>query len=928
MFVTTPTAEYRPDGFGIGQAAPRLSWRVESERPESVQVAYEIRRESLRPSASDGSAPSGSAAVRIDTDTSRAAETTGRVESREQIFVDWPFAPLASRERVSVSVRVWMSDESPSEWSEPLVLEAALLEPGDWVSDFVCVSESAPAEGVRPGYLLRTEFEARRASAGDRSASLESARLESARIYATAHGIYTLRLNGQRVGDEELAPGWTSYEHRLRYQTYDVTALLREGANALAAELSDGWYRGRIGFHGGIWDNYGADLSLLLQLELRYSDGSLVVVPLDDAWRQSSGPVTAASLYDGERYDARLEPSGWDEPGFDDSAWARPTLLPRERFPAALEAPIGVPVRETETLAPQSVERRPNGRIRLDFGQNIAGRLRIRVAGPAGRTVTLHHAEVLEDDELAIRPLRSAPSVDSYTLRGSDGSDGSDGSGDRVETWSPRFTIHGFRFAELEGWPGEFDPADAVAVVIHSDMERTGWFESSDALVNKLHENTVWSMRDNFVDLPTDCPQRDERLGWTGDIQVFAPAASFLYASGGVLASWLRDVEAEQSPEGAVPNFVPWIACGFPEASSAAWGDAAVIVPWTMYLRNGDRGVLDRQFASMTGWVDHLAGMADASGLIREGMQLGDWLDPAAPPEDPGAGVTDKYLVASAYLAHSARLTARAAEVLGRAEAAERYGRLADDTASAFRFEFVAPSGRLVGETATSLAVALVFDLIEDAEQRARAGARLADLVREGDYRVQTGFVGTPLICDALAVTGNTEAAYRLLLEQGCPSWLYPVTMGATTIWERWDSMLPDGTVNPGEMTSFNHYALGAVVDFLHRVLAGLAPAAPGYRALRIAPQPGASFTSARAALTTPYGAASVAWTVDAGEFMLDVVVPVGVTAEVVLPGAPADVAHIGSGTHRFTRRLHGPALAPATGDETAPADLTTTLVG
>ena len=911
MFVTTPTAEYRPDGFGIGQATPRLSWRVESERPESAQIAYEIRRESVRPSASDGSAT-----VAADTETSGAAETTGRVESREQIFVDWPFAPLASRERVSVSVRVWMSDEAPSEWSEPLVLEAALLEPGDWVSDFVCVSEGAPAVGVRPGYLLRSEFEARSASAGDGSVSLESAR-----IYATAHGIYTLRLNGQRVGDEELAPGWTSYEHRLRYQAYDVTALLREGANALAAELSDGWYRGRIGFHGGIWDNYGTDLSLLLQLELNYTDGSRAIVPLDDAWRQSSGPVTAASLYDGERYDARLEPSGWDEPGFDDSAWARPTLLPRERFSAALEAPIGVPVRETETLVPQSVEHRANGRIRLDFGQNIAGRLRIRVAGPAGQTVTLHHAEVLEDDELAIRPLRSAPSVDSYTLRGS-------GSGSGVETWSPRFTIHGFRYAELEGWPGEFKPADAVAVVIHSDMERTGWFESSDALVNKLHENTVWSMRDNFVDLPTDCPQRDERLGWTGDIQVFAPAASFLYASGGVLASWLRDVEAEQSPEGAVPNFVPWIACGFPEASSAAWGDAAVIVPWTMYLRNGDRGVLDRQFASMTGWVDHLASMADASGLIREGMQLGDWLDPAAPPEDPGAGVTDKYLVASAYLAHSARLTARAAEVLGRAEAAERYGRLADDTASAFRFEFVAPSGRLVGETATSLAVALVFDLIEDAEQRARAGARLADLVREGDYRVQTGFVGTPLICDALAVTGNTEAAYRLLLEQGCPSWLYPVTMGATTIWERWDSMLPDGTVNPGEMTSFNHYALGAVVDFLHRVLAGLAPAAPGYRALRIAPQPGASFTSARASLTTPYGAASVAWTLDADEFVLDVVVPVGVTAEIVLPGAPADVAHIGSGTHRFTRRLDEPALAPATGDETAPADLTTTLVG
>ncbi|OUM41724.1 alpha-L-rhamnosidase [Arthrobacter sedimenti] len=855
MRVTRPRAEYRPDGFGIGTATPRLSWRIESNTTNLVQIGYEIRL----------SLPDGTEHIAEGRDTS------------EQVFVDWPFAPLQSRQRGTVHVRVQTSDGQRSGWSEPLELEAALLQQDDWNSNFICVSESAPAEGVRPGYLLRSEF-----AVGDD--------ISLARIYATAHGIYTLTLNGQRVGDQELAPGWTSYRHRLRYQTYDITNILRPGTNAIGAELSDGWYRGRLGFHGGIWDNYGTDLSLLLQLELHHTDGTVTAVPLDTAWRTSTGPVLAASLYDGEHYDARLSPAGWNEPGFDDSSWSRPVILPREDFTAELQAPVGVPVRETQTLAPCDVQRMPDGRIRLDFGQNIAGRLRIRVHGPTGHTVTLHHAEVLEGDELAVRPLRSAPSVDSYTLRGN---------GQR-ETWTPRFTIHGFRYAELENWPGDFHPDDVEAVVIHSDMERTGWFGSNEPLVNQLHENTVWSMRDNFVDLPTDCPQRDERLGWTGDIQVFAPAASFLYSSGGVLASWLADVAVEQGPTGAIPNFVPWIACGFPEESSAAWGDAAVIVPWTMYQHNGDTAILSRQFTSMTGWVDHLAGMTDSTGLIREGMQLGDWLDPAAPPEDPGAGKTDRYLVASAYLAHSARLTSQAAEVLGRTEEADRYSMLAERTTRAFQHEFLSPAGRLVGETPTSLALTLVFNLIQDPDQRTRAGSRLADLVREGDYRVQTGFVGTPVICDALALTGNTEDAYRLLLEKECPSWLYPVSMGATTIWERWDSMLPDGTVNPGEMTSFNHYALGAVVDFLHRVLAGLAPTEPGYRRLTIAPQPGLTFTSARAQHVTPYGLASVEWTLDDDVFSLEVIVPPGATADIHLPGMHDDVREVGSGKHHF----------------------------
>jgi alpha-L-rhamnosidase len=860
--ITRLRAELRPDAFAVGVDRPRLSWVVGADGEGLTQVAYEIE-----------------VARRGGT------TTTGRVSGDGQVFVDWPVEPLVSRERVVVRVRAWLSGEVETPWSEPLAVEASLLEEADWSTDFVSPSVSAPAEGVRPGYLLRADVDI-------------PVEVVAARLYATAHGIYRMEINGERVGDDELAPGWTSYGHRLRFQTYDVTHLLTAGANALGAELSDGWYRGRIGFHGGIWDNYGEDLALLAQLEIEFADGRRHVIPVSDRWRWSSGPVVAASLYDGEHYDAGRVPEGWSRPGFDDGDWSTPTVLPRTRFSAQLEPAIGVPVRIVEELVPVSVEHRPDGRIRLDFGQNVAGWLAIRVSGPGGHEVVLHHAEALEDDELAIRPLRSAPSIDRYRLSGAPGG----------ESWRPRFTIHGFRYAELENWPGEFT-ADAVrAQVVHSDMERTGWFASSDPLVNRLHENALWSMRGNFVDLPTDCPQRDERLGWTGDIQVFAPAASFLYSSGGTLTSWLRDLSVEQGADGWVPNFVPWVECGFPRDSSAAWGDAAVVVPWVMYQRNGDLGILREQFPSMALWVEHFASKADDSGLVREGMQLGDWLDPAAPPEDPGAGLTDRYLVASAYLAYSADLTARAALLLGRPADHERYDAVARRTADAFRREYVTQAGRMAQETPTALSLAIAFDLITDPAQRAVAGRRLADLVREGGYRIQTGFVGTPLICDALAATGQIDVAYRLLLERECPSWLYPVTMGATTIWERWDSMLPDGSVNPGEMTSFNHYALGAVVDFLHRTLAGLAPASPGYQSLLIAPQPGEHFDSAQARLETPYGTAAVSWTRSGEEFRLDATVPVGVTAEVVLPDGSTRT--VGSGEHRFLATI--PAASAA----------------
>jgi alpha-L-rhamnosidase len=469
-----------------------------------------------------------------------------------------------------------------------------------------------------------------------------------------------------------------------------------------------------------------------------------------------------------------------------------------------------------------------------------------------------------------------------------------------VETWEPRFTFHGFRYAEVEGWPGTLHLDDFRAVVCHSDLERTGWFECSDPLVNRLYENVVWSMRGNFLDVPTDCPQRDERLGWTGDIQVFAPTACFLYDTAGFLTSWLADLAADQNDAGVVPFVIPNVI-GRTLTPAAAWGDAAVIVPWVLYQHYSDVGVLAEQFESMRAWVDLIANVAGEGHLWNRGFQFGDWLDPGAPPDRPGDARTDPHIVATAYFARSAELLGQAAGVIGRTDEAARYLALASQVREAFNAEYVTSAGRVLSDSSTAYALVLQFGLLRDADQRRHAGARLVELVRDNGYRISTGFVGTPLICDALCSVGAYDTAYRLLTQRECPSWLYPVTRGATTIWERWDSLRPDGSVNPGEMTSFNHYALGAVADWLHRTVGGLAPAVSGYRRLDIRPQPGGGLTHARARHRTPYGMAECAWEIKEGQIKVVVVVPPNATASVILPGGETAPVEVGSGTHTWS---------------------------
>ncbi|MFI0733614.1 glycoside hydrolase family 78 protein [Streptomyces sp. NPDC021225] len=841
--------EHVRDALGIGTGRPRLSWTTLTNAEDWHQTAYEIELTA--------------------TDT-----TVVTVDSAESVLVPWPFEPLTARGRATVRVRVTGCDGTVSRWSEPAAVETGLLSTEDWSAVFVTPDWDEDAQSDQPSPLLRHEFELR-------------GPVRSARLYATALGVYEAELNGSRIGDHVLAPGWTAYDKRLRYQTHDVTTLLRPGRNAFGAVLGDGWFRGRIGFDGRTRAIYGDRLAFLAQLEVEYEDGTTQRVVTDGSWRAATGPVVSSGLYDGEAYDARLERTGWSEPGHDASGWRGVRVL--ERDLATLVAPDGPPVRRVEEIAPVAVATSPSGKTILDFGQNLVGRLRLTVSGEAGRRVTLRHAEILEDGELCTRPLRTAAATDTYTLRGQG-----------TEVYEPRFTFHGFRYAEVTGAPDDFDPAAAVrAVVLHSDLMRTGHFSCSDELVNRLHENVVWGMRGNFLDVPTDCPQRDERLGWTGDIQVFSPTASFLYDSAGFVGSWLADLAAEQGENGVVPFVVPKVVPGA-DTPTAAWGDAATVVPWVLYERYGDTGILATQYDSMRGWVDHVASLAGEDRLWDSGFQFGDWLDPTAPAGRPDAAATAGELVATAYFFRSADIVARTAEVVGRTEDAERYRALADEIRAAFRAEYVTGAGRMMSDAPTAYALALCFGLLDAGAQRGRAGDRLAQLVRGNGYKIATGFVGTPLICDALTRTGHADTAYRLLLQRECPSWLYPVTMGATTIWERWDSLLPDGTVNPSGMTSFNHYALGAVADWLHRTVAGLAPAEPGYRRLRVAPRPGGGLTHAEARLRTPYGTAEVSWTLSDGELTVRALVPPNTTAEVVPPDG-GDVVEVGSGRHTWT---------------------------
>lgn len=851
------------DSLGIGEETPRISWSFTGNAKDWIQSAYELEISS----ASRKSKP---------------AEAF-RVESSESILVPWPTKPLKSRESAQVRVRVFGKDGSETKWTNWSFVEVGLLEAGDWKAQIVAAPRTiTPSKSLQPA-LFRKSFMLKKP-------------IESARLYITAYGIYEAQINGIKVGDHVLAPGWTAYKYRLNYQTFDATDLVKQGENVIGAEIGEGWYCGRLGFNGGWRCLYGDKISLLAQLEVTYEDGDRALIGTDKTWKTSVGPIITSEIYDGETYDASLEIDGWSTLKFKDDEWI---MVEELEFPKAkLIAPEGPPVRQIEVVQAKELIKTPSAKYVVDFGQNLVGWLQVKVSGPKEHTITFTHTEVLEHGEAATRPLRSCKAQDNLILSG------------KPITWSPKFTFHGFRYVQVDNWPsGEPNLADLEAIVIHTDMQQTGFFECSEPMINKLHENIRWGMRGNFVSIPTDCPQRDERLGWTGDIQIFSPTANFLYNTSGMLSGWLKDLAIEQTHDlhGVVSVVVPNILPKEYTTPQAAWSDAAIMTPWDLYTAFGDSEVLRAQHESMKIWLEKGVARQENGLWDPKAHQLGDWLDPAAPPSEPGNGKTDPHLVANAYLVHVTFLMVRISKVLNLTSNASHYASEALRLKKLFQDEYMTANGRLAPDSMTALALAIGFDLFADEKQLVYAGERLDNIVRASKFKIATGFVGTPLILPCLTRVGKTQLAYRMLLQKRCPSWLYPITMGATTMWERWDSMLPDGSINPGEMTSFNHYALGSVGSWLHSTVGGVSPSSPGWKTILFAPIPGGTINSAKTSFLSPYGKIECSWETEkegSGEggkkkFKLKATVPPNTTAEVKLPGKE-EALKVRSGVHEF----------------------------
>ncbi|MGP0030029.1 MAG: family 78 glycoside hydrolase catalytic domain [Acidimicrobiales bacterium] len=698
--------------------------------------------------------------------------------------------------------------------------------------------------------------------------------LEWATLHISSLGIFEAFLNGCPVTDDVLNPGWSSYQWRLRYRSYDVMPLLKE-RSVLGVALGNGWYRGRLGW-AGQRALYGDRLAVIAQVEMNFEDGHREVLCTDNMWRAGPSSVLTNDLYDGEAIDARLRDLLWLTPEFEEKGWVGVDILPFDS--ARLVRAGGPPVRRHEHLVPIATLTSPSGHALLDFGQNVTGWTKLHVRGQVGTEVTVAHAEVLEKGELGTRPLRSAKATDTYVLSGHE------------DVFEPTMTFHGFRYVQIDGWPGPVVPNAVEAVVVHTDLRRIGHFECSHELLNQFHRNVVWGFRGNALDVPTDCPQRDERLGWTGDLAVFAPTAAYLFDVQDFLADWLRDLDAEQEHAGGV---VPLVVPNPPSMESfglsahgpyAIWGDACIWIPWALWQAYGDLKILEEQFESMAAHLGRVIEKLSPNGLWDQGFQFGDWLDPDAPPDQPWRSKANPGVVATVCLYRSARTVSDVARLIGLEARAEEFAALAERTREAFIECYVRPGGRIKSDAPTVYALAITFGLFEG-DLRQAAGDRLAELVRDSGYHVSTGFAGTPYVLDALTLTGHLGEAYRMLLEQSCPSWLYPVTMGATTIWERWDSMLPDGSINPGEMTSFNHYALGAVADWVHRTVGGIAPLEPGYKRVLISPKPGGDITWAKADLEVPQGRIGVDWSLHRDQLSVTASVPHGVSGLVELPG-------------------------------------------
>lgn len=836
MKIADLRVEYQKNPIGIDILKPRFSWKLESEQIDAMQTAYQIQVVSKGAMIWD----------------------SGCQKSDQSVLVEYDGLPLQAETVYDYRVVVW---DNHGKMAEAVGnFETGLLAgknfQAQWITHPFDLEETACPVFTKTVNLAKP--------------------VKIARVYATALGLYEICINGKKAGDAFFAPGWTNYKKRLQYQTYDVTELLADGnedsqENTIEITVGNGWYKGIFGFTCTS-NHYGDRVALLAELHITYEDGTKEIVATDTDWRVKTGPVRYSEIYMGETIDSTFQGDG---------------LAATESFEYPMEniiAQESEPVRITKRTVAKELIVTPKGEKVLDFGQNMAGIVEVKVQGNPGQKIVIRHAETLDKDgNFYSETLRQAKSVDTYICDGTE------------QAFLPHFTFHGFRYICVEGLD-EVNPADFTACTLHTDMKETGNFSCSNEMVNQLQSNIQWGQRSNFLDIPTDCPQRDERLGWTGDAQVFCRTASFNMDTALFFTKWLHDLKSEQSEKFGPPHVVPNILQE--QDAAAAWSDAATVIPWTVYQVFGDKRVLEDQYESMKGYVDYITAHCSENGLWQTGFQYGDWLALDKEESADRTGATDKYLVANAYYAYSADIVSKAAQVLGYEEDVKEYETLHRKIVELFDEEYITRTGRMVSETQTGCVLALYFNLAQE-KYRERIAQSLENNIANHKNHLSTGFVGTPYLCHVLSENGMHDLAGTIFLKEDYPSWLYAVKKGATTIWERWNSVMPDGSFDESGMNSLNHYAYGSIGDWMYEKLAGINPVSPGYKEILIKPILIKGITSVDASFDSVYGVIRSAWSCKEGKITVDVTIPANTTAEVILP-EKEEALQLGSGSWHY----------------------------
>lgn len=833
LVVKNLKCEYLVNPIGIDKINPRLSWQIISDKKNVKQQQFQIQ-------------------VATDKEFNNIVWNM-HTFSEKSIHIMYKGAPLESKKRYFYRVRVWSNKEEESEWSDINFWEMGLLNASDWTADWISVKEQK----------INNEFNSRAPFSCSRNFNINK-KVIKAMIYVTSLGLYELQLNEKRIGKDYLTPGWTDYNYRIQYQTYDVSDLIHEDNNKLQATVGEGWYSGYLGWTKRK-DTYGSKNALILQMHIYYEDGSSEVICSDESWKEENCNILMSDIYNGEIYDAR---------GSEQISVNNVVIL---NYPKThLTAQENEPIRIQDKIKPLSIFKTPNGELVLDMGQNMSGFVRFKVKGDRGQKITLVHGEVLDKDGNFYRDnIRDAAQMVTYIC-----------SGEAEEIYQPHFTFQGFRYVKLDGFKDDVKSTDFTGIVLHSDMQSIGCFETSDKKINQLQHNILWGQKGNFLDVPTDCPQRDERLGWTGDAQIFAGTACFNMNTALFFSKWLKDLSYNQMADGAVPFVVPDILKGtFANGigyTTAAWGDAAIICPWTIYRCYGDENILKQQYESMKKWINYIRCQGENEYLWNTGLQLADWL---ALDNEEGSffGATDGYLVSTAYYAYSTGIFAKIAKILGEFDDYKLYSQLYNSIKEAYINKFFDKDGTLSSETQTAQVISLYFDLVPE-QYKEKVAKKLVQLIEKKGIHLDTGFVGTPYLCHVLSENGHRDIAYKLLFKTDYPSWLYQVERGATTMWEHWDSIKVDGSFWDIGMNSFNHYSYGSIGAWMYQNIGGIDIIEAGYKKVKIAPKLSELLSYTETSLETMYGKIAVRWEVIDKEIDLKVEIPHNTTAAITLP--------------------------------------------